>query len=118
MDWLAGRVGTEDGPPIQPEGELDGSKSKEMKAMKTKLLSFAFINFSESGLFKGLRRKKIKKSGAIPTRLSGCGRASRRATVGGSPRSGNPRAFGRHPVEGALFHQPSQFSLRLRHAAI
>jgi hypothetical protein len=29
--------------------------------MKAKLLSFVFICFSESGLFKGLRAKKIKK---------------------------------------------------------
>jgi hypothetical protein len=29
--------------------------------MKAKLLSFVFIYFSESGLFKGLRPKKIKK---------------------------------------------------------
>jgi len=30
--------------------------------MKAKSLSFAFIFFFESGLFKGLRLKKIKKS--------------------------------------------------------
>jgi hypothetical protein len=33
--------------------------------MKAKLLSFIFINFSESGLFKMLRPKKIKKSSAV-----------------------------------------------------
>jgi hypothetical protein len=42
---------------LQPEGELEESKRKQMKA---KLLSFAFMSFSESGLFKGLRAKKIK----------------------------------------------------------
>jgi hypothetical protein len=47
-----------DGSSLQPQGELEERKSKEMKA---KLLSFPFISFSESRLFKGLRRKKIKK---------------------------------------------------------
>jgi hypothetical protein len=32
--------------------------------MKAKRLSFPFIFFSESGLFKGLWAKKIKKSGS------------------------------------------------------
>jgi hypothetical protein len=41
--------------------------------MKAKLLSFIFKNFSESGLFKGLRAKKIKKSVSLVTRLTGCG---------------------------------------------
>jgi hypothetical protein len=36
-------------------GRAQGKKSKEMKA---KLLSFLFINFSESRLFRALRRKK------------------------------------------------------------
>ena len=36
--------------------------------MKAKLLSFVFINFSESGLFKGLRAKKIKNP--IPSQLA------------------------------------------------
>jgi hypothetical protein len=40
---------------MQLTRELLASKSKEMKA---KLLSFIFKNFSESGLFKGLRAKK------------------------------------------------------------
>jgi hypothetical protein len=40
---------------LQPKGELDESKRKQMKA---KLLSFAFMGFFESGLFKGLRTKK------------------------------------------------------------
>jgi hypothetical protein len=40
---------------VQPKGELSGSKRKQMKAI---LLSFVFIHFSESGLFKGLRAKK------------------------------------------------------------
>jgi hypothetical protein len=39
----------------QPEGEFEGRKRKQMKG---KLLSFVFIYFSESGLFKGLRAKK------------------------------------------------------------
>jgi hypothetical protein len=34
--------------------------------MKAKSLSFAFIYFSESGLFKGLRAIQIKKSGHVP----------------------------------------------------
>jgi hypothetical protein len=33
--------------------------------MKANLLSFPFINFSESGLLNGLRAKKIKKSGVL-----------------------------------------------------
>ncbi|MGC2786605.1 MAG: hypothetical protein WA397_22785 [Roseiarcus sp.] len=47
---------------MQPQGELEERKSKEMKA---KLLSFPFVFFSESGIFKGLRREKMKKSGAV-----------------------------------------------------
>ena len=46
--------------PAQPRSEFGERKSKEMKA---KLLSFPFIFFSESGLFKGLRPIQIKKSG-------------------------------------------------------
>jgi hypothetical protein len=34
--------------------------------MKAKMLSFAFIYFLESGLFKGLQPKKIKKSAPSP----------------------------------------------------
>jgi hypothetical protein len=40
--------------------------------MKAKWLSFVFICFSESGLFKGLRAKKIKKSRRFLTRVTGC----------------------------------------------
>jgi hypothetical protein len=40
--------------------------------MKEKFLSFPFINFSESGLFKGLQAKKIKKFLARRTRVPGC----------------------------------------------
>jgi hypothetical protein len=40
--------------------------------MKAKLLSFVFNNFSESGLFKGLRAKKQKKSLRPSTRVPGC----------------------------------------------
>jgi hypothetical protein len=40
--------------------------------MKANLLSFPFISFSESGLFKGLRRIQIKKSASGLTRVSGC----------------------------------------------
>jgi hypothetical protein len=41
--------------PLQPEGEFDARKSKEIKA---KWLGFPFISFAESGLFKALRAKK------------------------------------------------------------
>jgi hypothetical protein len=37
-------------------------KGKERKGKESKLLSFAFLYFSESGLFKELQRIKIKKS--------------------------------------------------------
>jgi hypothetical protein len=40
--------------------------------MKANLLSFVFNNFCESGLFKGLRRKKIKQFLAGSTRFRGC----------------------------------------------
>src|ERR1700677_3586483 len=60
-------------PPIQPGREFGENKSKEMKA---KLLSFVFICFSESGLFKGLRAKKVKKFGPRLTRLPGCAQPS------------------------------------------
>jgi len=52
-------------PGIQPEREFRESKFKSIKA---KWLSFAFIYFSESGLFNALWAKKQKKS----TRVSGC----------------------------------------------
>jgi hypothetical protein len=38
------------------------------------MLSFAFIYFSESGLFKELGPKKIKKTFPFPGRATGCGR--------------------------------------------
>jgi hypothetical protein len=46
---------------IQPGGELGARKTKENQA---KILGFAWISLAESGLFKGLRRKKIKKFGS------------------------------------------------------
>src|ERR1700679_3550694 len=63
--------------PAQPKGEFGEKKSKPMKA---KLLSFPFISFSESGLFKGLGRIQIKKSGPLSTRLSGCAPTLRRTS--------------------------------------
>jgi hypothetical protein len=39
-------------------------------------LSFPFNNFSESGLFKGLRPKKIEKFPSPAASRSGCGRAA------------------------------------------
>jgi hypothetical protein len=45
------------------------------KEMKGKLLSFAFIYFSESGLFKELQRIKIKKSFAASAGLKSGARA-------------------------------------------
>jgi hypothetical protein len=51
---------------MQPRGELG---ERQSKVMKGKWLSFSFINFCGSGLFKGLWREKIKNSGAFSTRL-------------------------------------------------
>jgi hypothetical protein len=60
---------------LQSQGELKERKSKEMKA---KLLSFLFINFSESRLFRALRRKKQKNPGPsyspLRLRVKGLGR--------------------------------------------
>lgn len=53
---------------IQPRREIPASKCKQMKA---KLLSFVFNNFSESGLFNGLRAKN-KKFRSLPARVPGC----------------------------------------------
>jgi hypothetical protein len=44
---------------IQPKRELFANKSKKIQG---KLLVFPWIPLAESGLFKGLREKKIKKS--------------------------------------------------------
>jgi hypothetical protein len=41
--------------------------------MQGNLLSFLFINFSESGLFSSLRAKKIKTRLRRPARATGCG---------------------------------------------
>jgi hypothetical protein len=60
------------GPGIQPEREFRVSKRKWIQA---KSLSFAFIYFSESGLFKGLQPIQMKKSAVVPTRLPGCVRS-------------------------------------------
>jgi hypothetical protein len=57
------------GPRIQPKREFGASKRKEMKG---KRLSFPFISFSETGLFKGLRVIKIEKTGSLSTRALGC----------------------------------------------
>jgi hypothetical protein len=63
---------------MQPRRERGERKRKEKKGNERKkaflLLSFVFIYFSESGLFKGLWAKKIKKIPVLPTRGSGCGR--------------------------------------------
>src|ERR1700752_2608020 len=40
--------------------------------MKGKRLSFVFINFFESSLFRGLQAKKIKKFLSLSTRVSRC----------------------------------------------
>jgi hypothetical protein len=45
------------------------TNGNECKQNEAKLLPFALVYFSESGLFKGLRAKKYKK---IPARVSGC----------------------------------------------
>jgi hypothetical protein len=49
-------------PRIQPGRELRASKFKSMKA---KSLSFAFVYFSESGLFNALRAIQIRKFGLL-----------------------------------------------------
>jgi hypothetical protein len=56
--------------------------------MKENLLSFPFISFCESGLFKGLQGIQIKKFTSGSTRVPGCAKiASRtRFLVGGLPR--------------------------------
>jgi hypothetical protein len=41
-------------------GNARQAKASQQKKMKAKSLSFSFLYFSESGLFKGLRPKKIK----------------------------------------------------------
>jgi hypothetical protein len=48
-------------------GETEGAQAEanKCKSMKPKLLSFAFIYFSESGLFNGLRPIQIKKTAAF-----------------------------------------------------
>jgi hypothetical protein len=54
------------GDAVQLKGELGARKSKENQG---KILAFPWIPLAESGLFKGLRRIQIKKSGALSTRL-------------------------------------------------
>ena len=49
--------------------------------MKAILLSFAFIYFSESGLFKGLRLIQIKKFVSMGIRAAGCERGVQTAAV-------------------------------------
>jgi hypothetical protein len=49
--------------------------------MKAILLSFVFIYFSESGLFKGLRRIQIKKFASTGVRAAGCERGVQTAAV-------------------------------------
>jgi hypothetical protein len=44
--------------------------------MKENESKMAFICFFESGLFKELRAKKIKKTGSLSTRVSGCGESA------------------------------------------
>jgi hypothetical protein len=39
----------------QPQGEFEARQTKQMQA---KTLGFAFFSLAESGLFRGLRRKK------------------------------------------------------------
>jgi hypothetical protein len=48
--------------PAQPESELDARKNKKNQG---KSLAFPWIPLAESGLFKGLRRIQVKKSGAL-----------------------------------------------------
>jgi hypothetical protein len=49
--------------------------------MKAILLSFAFIYFSKSGLFKGLRPIQIKKIASTGVRAAGCERGVQTAAV-------------------------------------
>jgi hypothetical protein len=49
--------------------------------MKAILLSFAFVYFCESRLFKALRAKKIKNFSSAAARVVSCGRALQTATT-------------------------------------
>jgi hypothetical protein len=49
--------------------------------MKAILLSFVFIYFFQSGLFKGLRPIQIKKFASTGVRAAGCGRGVQTAAV-------------------------------------
>jgi hypothetical protein len=49
--------------------QINASKSKEMQG---RLLLFPCIPFADSGLFNGLRRKKIKNFSWILSRSLGC----------------------------------------------
>jgi hypothetical protein len=89
---------------LQSQGELKERKSKEMKA---KLLSFLFINFSESRLFRALRRKKQKNPGPsyspLRLRVKGLGRPQT-----DRPASAIRAHFAAPPANRALLPQPCQ----------
>jgi hypothetical protein len=46
---------------------FEKANANKRKQIKANLLSFVFFYFLESGLFKGLRPKKIKNSLSLPT---------------------------------------------------
>src|ERR1700677_4649158 len=67
------------GPEMQPEREIRSHKGREMQGNESKIAFISFICFSESGLFKGLRRIQTKKSSSHPTRAGGCDRSISKA---------------------------------------
>jgi hypothetical protein len=66
--------------------EAKGNKKKQNGFF---LFPFISFYFPESGLFKGLQPKEIKKSLSFPARAAGCG-LERCQTAAASPRSGPP----------------------------
>jgi hypothetical protein len=82
--------------------------------MKAKWLSFVFIYFSESGLFNGLRAKKLKKFRSRLTRVSGCVRKTPQA-CSASPFSSPAAARGQQIRNGSYIALISPFGKQMRY---
>jgi hypothetical protein len=87
--------------------------------MKAKLLSFVFISFSESSLFKGLQAKKIKKFPFVLTRVVGCGqtKSNSRQLHAGAPNRRQAHRMNPATISVAPFSAFGKQTPRLKMAA-
>lgn len=85
-------------------------RCKEKQENQSKIAWICLYFFGQIWTFQRVARKKIKKSGPIPTRLSGCATAVSDGHPTAALRSSSC-IFG-HPSKEGAFHQPCQLCFR------